>query len=208
MEIQKDFQVLLYMWSKVLKNRFWCLLILWNVTLSPDFCSWLPSDTQTHHYSPLDGLIDWWSCLNSCVITSGTQHSLLRKKIYVKEGKKMPRYLLVSFWEVALTSPSWAPGWSYYHAWKPRGPLAGDLWDLLKASHKSAPQIAPPITGFHTFSPVACSKQRRRQPHAPIDLHQLHDLPPSEHRVLGVRTYLVEMADCHALSWACILLKV
>lgn len=88
MEIQKDFQVLLCIWSQVLKNRLWRLLILWNVNLSPDFCSRLPSDTQPHHYSPLDGLIDWWSCLNSCVISSGTQQPPLGKKIYVKEGKK------------------------------------------------------------------------------------------------------------------------
>lgn len=137
----------------------------------------------------------------------GAQLPSLRKKIHVKEKNVKTDTSWSLSGEIELTSPFWALGWSYSHAWKPKRPVAGDPGQLLKGSHKYTPHLCA-ITGFHTFSLVPCSKQCRGQTHASIDWPQLHTLPPSENRVLRTRTYLMEMADCNALSFGYIQLKV
>lgn len=120
MKIQNDLWVVLNILFKVLKNRFWCVLMFWTGKLSPISAH----DCQmAHSHISTVPCMDW-SAGDPLTPSSGTQLSPLGKKILVKKGgKKTSWHLPVEF---ALPSPSWMPDWSYDHAWKPTGPVGGD----------------------------------------------------------------------------------
>lgn len=136
MNTQKDLWVVLKIPSKLLKNRFSCLLMFWAGKLCPVFAH----ECQMSHSH-----ISTVPCTDEpagdpLTPRSGAQLSPLGKKILIKEGKKTQQtipswYLSVEF---ALPSRSWVPDWSYGHAWKPTGPVAGDHHESISARSKHA----------------------------------------------------------------------
>lgn len=93
MKIQNDLWVVLNILFKVLKNRFWCVLMFWTGKLCPISAH----DCQmAHRHISTVPCMDW-SAGDPLTPSSGTQLSPLGKKILVKKGeKKLPGIFLWS----------------------------------------------------------------------------------------------------------------